>query len=145
MAQHSPVHFSTLTRAERSLLIISAAGAVLGMVECALGIVALLQDPNPTYAASGMNPTLGRAMEAGMYLAVAIVQWWLAWMGWGALKNNARLKPLVITNGIIAAFCVLALLGELAQTGLSLEDLAFIVPIFSFASAWAVKRQEANL
>ena len=141
MAQHSPIHFSTLTRAERSLLIISVVGAIVGMVECALGIVALLQDPDPVYAASGMDPALGRAMEGGMYLAIAIVQWWLAWMGWGALKNSARLKPLVITNGIVAAFCILALLGELSQTGLSLEDLAFIVPIFSFASALAVKRQ----
>ena len=140
MSQRTPIHFSTLTSAQKSLLLISAIGAIAGMVECAFGIVTFLSDPNPAYAASGMDPAFGRALEGGMYLAVAVVQWWLAWMGWTALSDSKRLTPLVITGGIVSAFCVLALLGELGQGGISLEDLAFIVPIFTWASALTVKR-----
>lgn len=133
-------HWSTLPRAGKALIGISIVGGIAAMVECAFGIVTLLQDPNPAYAAAGMDPAMGRGMEAAMFFAVAAVQLWLAWMGWGAVREPKRLKPLTVTGGIITVFCVLALLGEFAQGGLGIEDAAFIVPIFSFACALDAKR-----
>lgn len=134
------IHWSTLPRAGKTLVGISIVGGIAAMVECAFGIVTLLSAPNPSYAASGMDPTAGRAMEATMFFVVAAVQLWLAWMGWRAVGEPKRFKPLVVTGGIVTVFCVIALMGELAQGGLGLEDAAFIVPTFCFASALDAKR-----
>ena len=134
------IHWNTLPRAGKALVGISIIGGIVAMVECAFGIVALLSDPNPAYAAAGMDPAAGRAMEAVMFFVVAAVQLWLAWMGWGAVREPKRLKLLIVTGGIVTAFCVVALMGELAQGGLGLEDAAFIVPIFTLASAIDAKR-----
>ena len=133
-------HWSTLPRSGKALVGLSAVGVLTGMVECAFGIVTLLHDPNPSYAAAGLDPATGRAMEASMFFVVAAVQLVLAWLGWRSLHEHRLFKPLVITGGIIGAFCVLALLGELSQGGMGLEDAAFIVPIFTFACALDAKR-----
>ena len=134
------LHFSTLNRSQKALLTIAGIGAVTAMVECAFGIVTLLHAPNPVYAAAGMDPVWGRGVEAGMMFVVAAIQCWLAWMSWGAVCDPKRLKLLSTTSAIIAALCVLALLGELTQGAVGLEDIAFIVPIFTCAAAFEAKR-----
>lgn len=134
------IHWSTLPRAAKSLIAISIVGGIVAMVECAFGIVTLLSDPNPSYAAAGLDPMASRAMEAALFFVVAVIQLWLAWMGWGAVREPKRLKPLTVTGGIVTVFCVLALLGELTQGGLGIEDAALIVPIFCFACALEAKR-----
>ncbi len=133
-------HWSTLPRSGKALAAISAIGALTGMVECALGIVTLLHAPNPSYAAAGIDPATGRAMEAGIFFVAAAVQLVLAWLGWRALHEHRLFKPLAISSGIIAVFCVLALLGEFSQGGLGIEDAAFIVPIFTLACTVDAKR-----
>lgn len=134
------IHWNTLPRAGKALVAISIIGGIVAMVECAFGIVTLLQSPNPAYAAAGLDPAMGRTMEAGMFFVVAAVQLLLAWLGWKSVREHRLFKPLTVTGGIVSAFCVLALLGEFAQGGVGIEDAAFIVPIFAFASALDAKR-----